>query len=73
MTAYNDFPLKRSNEMSRDSFERFYLQRVALSEACGCAEAVIRLRDIDFPGFAKPIQRRIPTRGKRKFRNLFFG
>ncbi len=29
----------------RDSFERFYLRSVAISEGCGCSELVIRDRD----------------------------
>lgn len=63
--------------MSRDSFERFYLERVALSEACGCAEAVIRVRDIDASATAGSRRRRAPVRGKRKpgrllFRRLLF-
>lgn len=33
--------------MRRDSFERFYLQNVALGEGCGCAEHVTRLWEID--------------------------
>lgn len=35
--------------MPHNDFERFYLQRVAVGEACGCAEAVLRIRDLD-PG-----------------------
>ena len=31
----------------RDSFEQFYLTKVALGEGCGCAEHVTRMRDID--------------------------
>ena len=33
--------------MSRQSFERFYLRKVALNEGCGCAEQVIGTRDLD--------------------------
>ena len=29
----------------RESFERFYLRNVAISEGCGCSELVIRDRD----------------------------
>ena len=40
----------REDDMRRDSFERFYYEKVAL-EGCGCAEYVsTRLRDLD--GFA---------------------
>jgi hypothetical protein len=31
----------------RDSFERFYYEKIALAEGCGCAEHVTRMRDID--------------------------
>lgn len=33
--------------MRRNSFERFYYEKVALGECCGCAEQVIRTRDLD--------------------------
>ena len=33
--------------MARDDFKRYYLRRVAIGEACGCSEAVIRFRDIE--------------------------
>jgi hypothetical protein len=33
--------------MRRESFERFYLSKVALGEGCGCAEHVTRMREID--------------------------
>ena len=33
--------------MDGERFDRFYLQKVALGEGCGCAEQVIRMRDID--------------------------
>ena len=33
--------------MPRESFERFYLTKVALGEGCGCAEHATRLRDLD--------------------------
>jgi hypothetical protein len=33
--------------MRRDSFERFYYEKIALAEGCGCAEHVTRMRDID--------------------------
>ena len=31
----------------RESFEHFYLSKVALGEGCGCAEHVTRIREID--------------------------
>ena len=31
----------------RESFEHFYLTKVALGEGCGCAEHVTRIREID--------------------------
>ena len=33
--------------MPENSFERFYLEKVALGEGCGCAEQVIGTRDLD--------------------------
>ena len=33
--------------MRDNSFERFYLEKMALGEGCGCAEHVSRLRDLD--------------------------
>ena len=33
--------------MRRESFEHFYLSKVALGEGCGCAEHVTRIREID--------------------------
>ena len=33
--------------MRRESFERFYLTKVALGEGCGCAEHVTRIREIE--------------------------
>lgn len=33
--------------MKAHSFERFYYERVALSESCGCAEQVINIRDLE--------------------------
>lgn len=33
--------------MKARSFERFYYERVALSELCGCAEQVINIRDLE--------------------------
>ena len=36
--------------MRRDSFERFYYEKVGLGEGCGCAEHVTRIRDLDALG-----------------------
>ena len=45
--------------MRRDSFERFYLEKVALGEGCGCAEHVTRLREIDRQvAMARPVPKR---------------
>ena len=33
--------------MSRKSFERFYLEKAAIGEGCGCAEQAIGMRDLD--------------------------
>ena len=33
--------------MRGESYERFYLSKVALGEGCGCAEHVTRIREID--------------------------
>ena len=32
---------------NRESFERFYLTKVALGEGCGCAEHATRIRDLE--------------------------
>lgn len=49
--------------MHRDSFERFYLEKIALGEGCGCAEHVARLRELD--RLARPARatRRLPIPG----------
>jgi hypothetical protein len=36
--------------MRPDSFEKFYFEKVALGEGCGCAEHVTRIRDLDAMG-----------------------
>ncbi len=36
--------------MRRDSFERFYYEKIGLGEGCGCAEHVTRMRDLDALG-----------------------
>jgi hypothetical protein len=36
--------------MRKDSFKRFYYEKVGLGEGCGCAEHVTRLRDLDALG-----------------------
>ncbi len=33
--------------MQRQSFERFYLEKVAVGEGCGCSEQIIGMRDMD--------------------------
>lgn len=33
--------------MQRKSFERFYLEKVAVGEGCGCSEQIIGMRDMD--------------------------
>ena len=33
--------------MARKDFERFYLEKVAIGEGCGCAEQAIGMRDLD--------------------------
>jgi hypothetical protein len=33
--------------MRPDSFEKFYFEKVALGEGCGCAEHVTRTRELD--------------------------
>lgn len=38
---------KEDRAMPRDGFERFYLEKVALGEGCGCAEHVTRIREIE--------------------------
>ena len=36
--------------MRKDSFERFYHEKVGLGEGCGCAEHITRIRDLDALG-----------------------
>jgi len=38
---------RRISRSKKDSFEHFYLTKVALGDCCGCAERVIDWRDID--------------------------
>ena len=33
--------------MPSNSFERFYYQKIALGEGCGCAERIIGTRDLE--------------------------
>ena len=37
----------RGRPLRKDSFEHFYLTKVALGDCCGCAERVIDWRDIE--------------------------
>ena len=48
--------------MQRESFEHFYLTKMALAEGCGCAEHVTRMREID----AYAARQRVPA-GVRSF------
>ena len=43
--------------MRRDSFEHFYLTKVALGDCCGCAERVIDWRDIELAKARRPVRR----------------
>jgi hypothetical protein len=45
----------------RESFERFYLTKVALGEGCGCAEHATRIRDLE--AYADRSARRVATAG----------
>ena len=36
--------------MRKDSFERFYYEKVGLGEGCGCTEHVTRIRGLDALG-----------------------
>ena len=40
-------PIMHRTRPSQESFAHFYLTKVALGEGCGCAEHVIRLREIE--------------------------
>lgn len=44
--------------MRRESFEHFYLTKIALAEGCGCAEHVTRMREVD--AYAERFMRRGP-------------
>ncbi len=37
-------------KLQHDSFERFYYEKIGLGEGCGCAEHVMRIRDLDAIG-----------------------
>ena len=43
--------------MPRTSFEKFYFEKVALGEGCGCAEQIIGTRDIDAQSRADMVRR----------------
>lgn len=47
--------------MRRNSFERFYYEKVGLGEGCGCAEHVTRIRDLDALGDRLVTGRARPT------------
>lgn len=58
--------------MRRDSFERFYYEKVGLGEGCGCAEHVTRIRELDALGHQRPGSRglgveRLPFGWLRRF------
>lgn len=60
--------------MRRQTFEKFYLSKIALGEGCGCAELVTRTRDVEDAlsgrgrsGFGGPA----PSRRFRLFGGLF--
>ena len=44
--------------MPRQKFERFYLEKVAVGEGCGCAEQAIGMRDMDARSRKLALQRR---------------
>ena len=41
----------------RESFERFYLEKVAVGEGCGCCEQIIGMRDMDARSRKAALQR----------------
>lgn len=45
--------------MRRQSYERFYYEKIALGEGCGCAEHVTRMRELD--AYADGTLRRPPS------------
>ncbi|MEQ8298494.1 MAG: hypothetical protein RIB55_18650 [Nitratireductor sp.] len=47
--------------MKRHSFERFYMEKIALGEGCGCAEHVTRIRDLDALGERVRSGQTLPT------------
>lgn len=60
--------MKRGSANSKDSFERFYLTKVALGDCCGCAERVIDWRDIDLARSAHPLKRPLFRRLQAMFK-----
>jgi hypothetical protein len=39
--------MSREAAVRRESFERFYLTKIALGEGCGCAEHATRIRELE--------------------------
>jgi hypothetical protein len=48
--------------MRRESFEHFYLTKVALGEGCGCAEHATRISDIERRAAEGPLRRDFAAR-----------
>ena len=48
--------------MPSNSFERFYYEKVALGEGCGCAERIIGTRDLDADWQKAAVQRELRKR-----------
>jgi hypothetical protein len=48
--------------MRRESFEHFYLTKVALGEGCGCAEHATRISDIERHAAERPLRKNFAGR-----------
>jgi hypothetical protein len=53
--------------MRRQSFERFYLEKVAVGEGCGCAEQAIGMRDMDSRSRNRALQGKEPSSPDRRW------
>ena len=51
--------------MKNQSFEKFYLTKVALGDCCGCAERVIDWRDIERAAQDQRVLRQIEASGSK--------
>lgn len=46
--------------MKNNSFEKFYYEKIALGEGCGCAEQIISAYDLDRRSREAAMQKKLP-------------